>query len=80
MMRTRGREDTRSAAEYIGRELQSEWHLAREYVRRELRKLYPPAGTPPGLHALFREERRRNLFRGERRRNVEALRFLLRRR
>jgi hypothetical protein len=65
MMRTRGKEETRSAVEYIGR---------------ELRKLYPPAGTPAGLHALFREERRRNLFRVERRRNVEALRFLLRRR
>ena len=80
MMPIRGKEETRSAVEYIGRELQSEWHLANQYIRRELRKLYPPAGTPAGLHALFREEHRRNLFREERRRNVEALRFLLRRR
>jgi hypothetical protein len=79
-MRTRGKEETRSAVEYIGRELQSEWHLAKEHIRRELRKLYPPAGTPAGLHAVFRGERRRNLFRVERHRNVEALRFLLRRR
>jgi hypothetical protein len=65
MMRTRGKEETRSAVEYIGR---------------EHRKLYPPAGAPAGLHTLFREERRRNRFRVERRRSVEALRLLLRRR
>jgi hypothetical protein len=58
-VRTRGKEETRSAAEYIGRELQSDWHLAKEYIRRKLRKLYPPTGTPAGLHALFTEKHRR---------------------
>jgi hypothetical protein len=30
-----------------------------EHIGRELRKLYTPADTPPGLRALFTEERRR---------------------
>jgi len=30
-----------------------------EHMGRELRKLYPPADTPPGWHDLFKEEHRR---------------------
>jgi hypothetical protein len=37
----------------------SDWSLTVEHIGRELRKLYPPADTPPGLHALFTDERRR---------------------
>ena len=36
-----------------------DWRFTMEHVGRELRKLYPPADAPPGLHALFTEERRR---------------------
>ncbi len=35
------------------------WRFTLEHLGRELRKLYPPADTPPGLHALFTQERRR---------------------
>jgi len=66
MMRTRGKKENRSAVEYIGRELRSDWQLAMEYIGRELRKLYPPAGTPPGLHALFTKERERASARNKR--------------
>jgi hypothetical protein len=38
-------------------ENRSDWWLTEENIGRELRKLYPPADTPPGLHALFTEER-----------------------
>lgn len=40
-------------------ESQSSWRFTMEQIGRELRKLYPPADTPSGLHALFTEERRR---------------------
>jgi hypothetical protein len=36
-----------------------DWRFNMEHIGRELRKLYPPADMPPGLHALFTEERRR---------------------
>jgi hypothetical protein len=36
-----------------------DWRFTMEHIGRELRKLYPPADAPPGLHALFTEERRR---------------------
>jgi len=41
------------------KENRSNWQFTVEHIGRELRKLYPPADTPPGLHALFIEERRR---------------------
>ena len=41
-------------------ESQSSWRFTMEHIGRELRKLYPPADTPPGLHALFTRERRRS--------------------
>jgi hypothetical protein len=47
-MRTRRKEES-----------QSSWRLTMEQIGRELRKLYPPADTPSGLHALFTEERRK---------------------
>jgi len=47
-MRTRRRE-----------EKQSDWRFTMEHMGRELRKLYPPADTPPGWHDLFKEEHRR---------------------
>jgi hypothetical protein len=59
MLRTREKKENRSAVEYIWRELRSDWRFATEHIGRELRKLYPPGGTPPGLQALFTEERRR---------------------
>jgi hypothetical protein len=34
-------------------ENRSDWWLTEEHIGRELRKLYPPADTPPDLHALF---------------------------
>jgi hypothetical protein len=40
-------------------ENRSDWWLTVEHIGRELRKLYPPADTPPDLHALFADERRR---------------------
>jgi hypothetical protein len=40
------------------KEKRSDWWLTMEHIGRELRKLYPPADTPPGLHALFTEEHR----------------------
>ena len=40
-------------------ENRSDWRFTMEHMGRELRKLYPPADTPPGWHALFREQRRR---------------------
>jgi hypothetical protein len=41
------------------KEKRSDWRFTMEHVGRELRKLYPPADTPPGLRALFTEKRRR---------------------
>jgi len=41
------------------KENRSNWQFTMEHIGRELRKLYPPADTPPGLRALFIEERRR---------------------
>jgi hypothetical protein len=41
------------------KEKRSDWWLTVEHIGRELRKLYPPGDTPPGLHALFTKERRR---------------------
>jgi hypothetical protein len=38
---------------------QTDWRFTLEHIGRELRKLYPPADVPPGLRALFTEERRR---------------------
>jgi hypothetical protein len=35
------------------------WRFTLEHIGRQLRKLYPPADTPPGLPALFTRERRR---------------------
>ena len=35
------------------------WWLTMEQIGRELRKFYPSVEVPPGLHALFTEERRR---------------------
>jgi hypothetical protein len=37
-----------------------DWWLTVEHIGRELRKLYPPADTPPGLRALFTAGRRRS--------------------
>jgi hypothetical protein len=42
-----------------GKEKRSDWRFTMEHIGRELRKLYPPPDTPPGLRALFTEERRR---------------------
>jgi hypothetical protein len=36
-----------------------DWRFTMEHMGRELRKLYPPADTPPGWHDLFKEEHRR---------------------
>jgi len=55
-MRTRRKEEMRTRRK---EERQSDWRFTLEHIGRELRKLYPPADTPPGLHALFTEERRR---------------------
>jgi hypothetical protein len=41
------------------KEKRSDWRFTMEHIGRELRKLYPPADTPPGLRALFTEKRRR---------------------
>jgi hypothetical protein len=41
------------------KENRSNWRFTVEHIGRELRKLYPPTDAPPGLHALFTEERRR---------------------
>jgi hypothetical protein len=41
------------------KERRSDWRFTVEHIGRELRKLYPPVDVPPGLHALFTEERRR---------------------
>jgi len=47
-----------------------DWRLTIEHIGRELRKLYPPADTPPGLHALFTSERRRASARGRKDKRV----------
>jgi hypothetical protein len=49
MMRTRRKKENRS-----------DWWFTMEQIGRELRKVYPPADTPPGLHHLFTDERRRS--------------------
>ena len=41
------------------KQTRSDWWFTMEHIGRELRKLYPPADTPPGLRALFAEELRR---------------------
>jgi len=40
-------------------ESRSDWRLTMDHIGRELRKLYLPAGTPPGFHDLFAEEEER---------------------
>ena len=47
-----------------------DWRLTMEHIGRELRKLYPSADTPPGLHALFTNERRRAKARGRKDKRV----------
>jgi hypothetical protein len=41
------------------KEKRSDWWFIVEHIGRELRKIYPPVDVPPGLRALFTEERRR---------------------
>jgi hypothetical protein len=39
------------------KENRSNWQFTMEQIGRELRKLYPSTDAPPGLHALFTEQR-----------------------